>query len=108
MRLSGGTRSSALRAQTTTVAAVLLLLLPVLQHLTCGARHSSRLFILGDELLHEPLVEQVHARAVRAGLPRELLARLGVRHVHDVRSGQSVEAKAREAQVRHELDLVLA
>ena len=73
-----------------------------------GARHSSRLFILGDELLHQPLVELVHARAVRSGLPRELLPRLGVRHVHDVRSRQCVEAKAREAQVRDELYLVLA
>ena len=76
--------------------------------MTRGARHSSRLFILGDELLHQPLVELVHARAVRAGLPRELLPRLGVRHVHDVRSGQCVEAEAREAQVRDKLDLVLA
>ena len=39
-----------------------------LQDVARCAGHRSRLLILRDELLHQALVQQVHPRAVRAGL----------------------------------------
>ena len=43
-----------------------------------------------------------------ARLPCNLLHRLDMRHVHDKGHGQGVELKAGEAEVRDELDLILA
>ena len=68
----------------------------------------ARALVSLDELRNEALVQPIHEHTVRARLPRELLRRLDVRHVRDECGGKRVEAEAREAQVRHELDLILA
>ena len=60
------------------------------------AGHRSRLLVLGDELLDQPLVQLVHARAVRAGLPRELVrVRVRVRVIREVTARDRVRVTAR-------------
>ena len=60
------------------------------------AGHRSRLLILGDELLDQPLVQLVHARAVRAGLPRELVrVRVRVRVTARVRVRVTARVRVR-------------